>query len=471
MNDLTLHDTLSEQKANLTRRIVLSGMFVLVIFVLLGGFRAYNSLRAYDIATGANALADEVHELSREIMVRRGSENATSPALLELLLIDIAKSVHYLRGVQSVALHQLDGSQIWATFGAQEGDLKKQEKQTLKQLMSNPHKQGQAIDVSFMSIDPWVDVFIGEMDALITLVKVNDLDGNVVAFLKLEYDFSEFVEHAFAFSLRVFLFGGLAAFLMFIVLYWSIRSGVKTIELQEYRLNEQITRLSSLLADYKSLQKTMKTANSRSVELREQFLRRIGADLHDGPAQMIGFAVLRLNSVSKDEGVLKFSDEFHAVRDALDQALSEIRGISSGLVLPELEELSFEECLRKVVIFHSVKSDAVVSQYYQDVDVPISLPIKICAYRFVQEGLNNAHNHGQAKKCRLTASIVDNELILSLKDNGIGFRKSKLKDMNGNMGLIGLRGRVEGLGGKFNINSQLGVGTAIKLSLSLVDTD
>ena len=130
-----------------------------------------------------------------------------------------------------------------------------------------------------------------------------------------------------------------------------------------------------------------------------------------------------------------------------------------------------EECLRKVVTLHGVKSDAEVAQYYQSLDLPISLPVKICAYRFVQEGLNNAHRHGEAKKCRLSASLRSNELIISLKDNGIGFRKSTLNQNGGHIGLMGLRDRIESLGGQFSINSELGVGTALKLTLSLQDDD
>ena len=45
----------------------------------------------------------------------------------------------------------------------------------------------------------------------------------------------------------------------------------------------------------------MKTASSRAVELNEQFLRRTGADLHDGPAQLIGYAMLRINEISNKE--------------------------------------------------------------------------------------------------------------------------------------------------------------------------
>ena len=193
--------------------------------------------------------------------------------------------------------------------------------------------------------------------------------------------------------------------------------------------------------------------------------------MHDGPAQSIGFAILRLDRVSEDDQSKQFNPDFHEVKQALDSALDEIRGISSGLVLPELEHMTLTQSLQQVVVRHSVNSSTQVSEYYQDLPDHIPLPIKICAYRFVQEGLNNAHRHGQAEKCRVTAHVKNDVLHLSLKDNGMGFRKSELTSEGGHLGLMGLKDRVESLGGDFTINSELGVGTAIKVSMALADAN
>lgn len=236
-------------------------------------------------------------------------------------------------------------------------------------------------------------------------------------------------------------------------------------------MNKQILRLSNLLAINKTMQKSMKTANSRAVELNEQFLRRIGSDIHDGPAQSIGYAVLRLDRITKGQTSSEFKQEFHVVKEALTNSLTEIRGISSGLVLPELEQMTLEECFKTVVRRHAEHSEIIVSQYYKDLPEDIALPVKISAYRFVQEGLNNAHRHGRAKKCRVSAYVKDGVLHLSLKDNGMGFRKSQLSAQDGHLGLMGLKDRIESLGGRFSINSELGVGTAIKVSIALYDDE
>jgi len=255
------------------------------------------------------------------------------------------------------------------------------------------------------------------------------------------------------------------------VLYRRFRLSVLTINRQAKELNKQVDSLSESLDTNDDLRKSMKTASRRAVELNEQFLRRTGADLHDGPAQLIGYAMLRLNQMSDKQEVKTLGHEFHAIKEALETSLEEIRGISSGLVLPELEAMSLEECINKVVAVHGTKSDCVIKEYYKDIPEELPMPIKICTYRFIQEGLNNAERHGKADKCRITANVTSGVLHVSLKDNGVGFRTSLLDKRNTRLGLLGLKDRVESLGGTFSINSKLAVGTALKLSINLHDVD
>ncbi len=270
-------------------------------------------------------------------------------------------------------------------------------------------------------------------------------------------------------ALRLMIFLLLSTSLLFVLLYFTFLRGIRTIDEQEQRLNQQISSLSNLLTINKSMQRNIRTASARAVELNEQFLRRTGADLHDGPAQMIGFSVMRLNqALEKDESGL-IGPEFHAIKQALEESLEEIRGISSGLVLPELENMTLEQCMRKVVMLHTSVHKTEVNEFYPEIEREIPLPIKISAYRFVQEGLNNAQKHGQADKCRLSITFKDDLLQISLKDNGVGFRKSQLTNDGKHLGLIGMKDRIESLGGRLAINSELGVGTSLKLSVPISD--
>lgn len=460
MNDIILSDVVDKSKPNLTKRFVVTGILTIIVIVIGMTLRGYYVLRA----TG---IENEVHRIGVKVseVVNIAINNANR--IEHSHLITVGESFNYINGVESASIYTVDLKRLWPRTSS--ASLSLVEKRAVQALLATPGIDEQLLDLSSISLRKWVDDPLGRTNVIPVLVKLRDPAGKVFSLAVIDYNFVAVLDDARHYGLRIFLFSSFCLIILFLILYCTFQRVIKTIDRQEGDLKQHITRLSNLLMINKNMQRSMKTASARAVELNEQFLRRVGADLHDGPAQMIGFAVMRLNQVSKQEAAKSFGQEFHAVRQALDDSLDEMRGISSGLVLPELENLSLEECLRKVVTLHGANSKAQIDQYYQGMPSNIPLPLKICAYRFIQEGLNNAHRHGEAKKCRLSAYVKDDELVISLKDNGIGFRKSKLKKGGPHLGLVGLKDRVQSLGGTFSINSELGVGTALKLVVSLAD--
>jgi signal transduction histidine kinase len=460
MKDIILNQVVEKNKNNLTTRFVVTGIIAIILIVTVMTLRGYYVLRSSGVENEAHRVGVKVSEV-----VDMVSEQVDKVEAIHILRI--GESFKHFNGVESATLYTPDLKPIWPDSSKASFDMS--EKRAALALLADRSSNEQVLDLSLISLSTLVDGALGRNQVLTVLVKLKDPMGVVFSIARIDYNFEEAINDARHYGLRVLAFALVCALILFLALYYTFRRGIKTIELQEEKLNRQISRLSSLLTANKNMQRSMKTASARAVELNEQFLRRVGADLHDGPAQLMGFAVMRLHQVSKHEAAKLFGPEFHAVKEALDNSLEEIRGISSGLVLPELEKLSLEECLRKVVALHGAKSKAEIAQYYQELPNNIPLPIKICAYRFIQEGLNNAHRHADAKKCRLSAYVKGQELVISLKDNGIGFRKSKLKEGGAHLGLVGLKDRVESLGGSFSINSELGVGTALKLVISLAD--
>ncbi len=278
------------------------------------------------------------------------------------------------------------------------------------------------------------------------------------------------LERARKTALVVFLASSVA--LLFIVLllalWWRQRRQHLTPE--QMAMDHQIARLEELLGQARHHQKSMRTASSHAVQLNEQFLRKVGSDLHDGPAQSVSYAILRLREYQQTFIEQQVGAEHFAIVESLEGALKEIRGISKGLVLPELENHSLQQCIHKVVTLNrTLHRNIEIDEHYVDLPLEIDLGVKICVYRFVQEGLNNASRHGQATRCRVVASYQDQILTVSLKDDGMGFRVSKLGSETNRLGIVGLRDRIESIGGKFNINSVLGVGTALKLTISLAE--
>ncbi len=470
MVDLTLDQPVEDKKQKLSARFITAGTITLLLIVAVVTIAQYWLTRCTTRDSVSSVLVEHVRSefMLLEQLSRLEQQSSLSPDS-DSRLASISQRMVELHHLQDLTLISPSQQILWRSESAPR-QISEADKPLIIGLLSQTD-DFVVRDYDFTNWRNWLKALNNDANILPIWAVIYDERERAQYLLRMSIDYSKPFAEARSLAFRILLLVTAGSLLLFLVLSMSFRRGVNTIDMQERRMNHQISRLSNLLAVNKDMQRSMKTASARAVELNEQFLRRVGADLHDGPAQMIGYSVLRLNEVSNREEAKALGHEFHAVKEALEESLEEIRGISSGLVLPELAEMSLEQCLRKVVILHGTKSDAEVAQYYSELPDDIPLPIKISAYRFVQEGLNNAERHGQAEKCRLNAHVIDDVLTISLKDNGIGFRKSKLSSAaeGGHLGIMGLKDRIESLGGKLSINSELGVGTALKFTISLAD--
>src|SRR5262249_16208092 len=77
-------------------------------------------------------------------------------------------------------------------------------------------------------------------------------------------------------------------------LFGIVHNGSRTIEKQRLSLEQRVAQLSRLLAENTDLRQRVDYANQRMADANERMLRQIGADLHDGPVQLLGLALLKL---------------------------------------------------------------------------------------------------------------------------------------------------------------------------------
>jgi len=96
----------------------------------------------------------------------------------------------------------------------------------------------------------------------------------------------------------------------------------------------------------------------------------------------------------------------------------------------------------------------------------ISNTLKVNIYRIVQESLQNINKYSQANHALVSISkIDDNQLLITVKDDGIGF---DVKKAAGGIGLKNLKKRAEALNGLFEIQSEKGKGSSVKVQLSIL---
>ncbi|MDR9763815.1 sensor histidine kinase [Rhizobium redzepovicii] len=252
--------------------------------------------------------------------------------------------------------------------------------------------------------------------------------------------------------------------IFFLVLAVLVFRVSRTIEAQRKDLKERVNDLSALLAENRGLQRRLQRASQRVAALNETYLRSIGADLHDGPAQHIAYASLRLDSdmlINASTPPEAREKELAWIRSSLAEAMTEIRNICSGLVLPQIEKSSISEIVTRVVEAHQHKTETRVETIIDD-DGPEPAPaVKICIYRFVQEALNNAYRHGGGIQQTVSAASHNGHVHVEVSDRGDGFDPMEVRPTS--LGLVGLRERIDSLGGSFDVKTGEG-GTTVTMT-------
>lgn len=241
-----------------------------------------------------------------------------------------------------------------------------------------------------------------------------------------------------------------AALLVGTTLFGIVHQASRTIERQRRDLRARTLEAERVSEVNRQLRLRVQRAASRGLALNEHHVRQLSADLHDGPAQLIGFAALRISSLKDIPPA--WEAECATIKQTLDEAMREVRNICSGLSLPEIGELELGDVLRKAVQAHERRTGTHVTLEIGEIGGIVFPSMKYCAYRFVQEGLNNAYRHAEGRDQSIECKTRDGELFIMLK-NGPATCPC-LDDGKRPLGLVGLRERVEVLGGTFGFSAE-----------------
>jgi len=253
---------------------------------------------------------------------------------------------------------------------------------------------------------------------------------------------------------------------LYLALFGLVRRASRLIESQRTELEGNVSRLSNLLAQNQHLRGRMRGAAAKVTTLNERYLRRISADLHDGPAQDVALALLRMESLDGGEGCSTDPRDLQTVQSALESAMADIRSIARGLRMPEIEQLSPAETVNRVIRDFERVAGTTVDVRLTDVPAAAPLSVKITLYRILQESLANGFKHAPGASLTVTVATRDDALFLDISDDGPGFDPDD-QPRDGSLGLAGMRERVEMLGGTFEIASLPNRGTRVQVWLPL----
>jgi signal transduction histidine kinase len=262
--------------------------------------------------------------------------------------------------------------------------------------------------------------------------------------------------------------------LIYLALVGFVRRASNTIGSQEKVLTRQVERLTELLTQNGELRERVQRAASNATAVNERFLRRISAELHDGPVQELGAALLRMDRVIGQDQTFQtpildtiYKEQLPAIQSSLQNAIQEVRALASGLGLPQLEALRLEEVLTRVVNSHERRTGTQVKLTTNGLPGHADLSVKITVYRIVQEALNNAFRHAGGVGQAVSVTCEAGQIKIEVSDQGPGFDINQSIDWEQHLGLAGMRERVESQGGAFTVESRIDHGSRVIVSLPL----
>jgi two-component system NarL family sensor kinase len=192
----------------------------------------------------------------------------------------------------------------------------------------------------------------------------------------------------------------------------------------------------------------------RVVNAQEEERIRISRELHDDLGQALIAHLLGLRSLQMEspiaEGVLR--QRLDTLITETHQTLDKMRLLAQDLRPTVLDTLGLKSALETHCQEFSSRTNLPVSLQV-DADLPdLSDVYSITLYRFLQETLTNVIKHSDARQIWVELFIDEQEIVLSVQDNGSGFSEKDASAQNG-IGIPGLRERLIIVGGELTINS------------------
>lgn len=211
--------------------------------------------------------------------------------------------------------------------------------------------------------------------------------------------------------------------------------------------------------DLRRAEEDLRALSQRLVVSQELERKKISRELHDEVGQILTAMRIQLGQIETAD------DASHAhyiqASELAERSLRTVRGIARGLRPAMLDDLGLGAALQWLGRDVSRNTEVEVSVQIEGELSGLDEPTRTCLYRVVQEALTNCVKHSGASSARVLLHESPAEIVLTVQDNGAGFTPSASRGI----GLLGMRERVEELGGRFAVVTSAGNGTLIRVNL------
>jgi signal transduction histidine kinase len=223
--------------------------------------------------------------------------------------------------------------------------------------------------------------------------------------------------------------------------------------------------LESRLDENARARADLQDLSARLLRAQENERRTLARELHDEVGQSLSAILMEAESAACSEVPGEMRDHLASIRTLAEKTVNEVRDLALLLRPSMLDDFGLVPALNWYA--REVTNRTGLNVVVEADDAADNLPDehKTCIYRLVQEAVNNAGRHANARTAEVVVRREDRRVLLTVRDDGAGFDTRFVRGL----GLLGMEERVRRLGGSFRIDSNLGRGTAIEAELPVAE--
>lgn len=241
-------------------------------------------------------------------------------------------------------------------------------------------------------------------------------------------------------------------------------------------LNQMLEMLQGNIASLEGEKDRSKRYSEQVIKVQEEERKRIARELHDETGQILASLILGLEKVKRTmpeifPQCVRCREDVSSLMGLTDKALVELHRIAFNLRPSLLDDMGLKDAIGELLRIQLESKGIYVSFVWKGSEQKFLPQMEIALFRIVQEAITNILKYADAVHVSVLLKLGSGKVSLFIADDGVGFNvKSMSQGKDNHFGVVGMQERVAILGGKFQLRSISGKGTAIRISIPLLNS-